>query len=168
MMELYELRGDHRRARAYADSARVASLHQLKDAPNDPQRHVVLGLQLAYLGRKAEAIAEGQRAMAMAPIDRDKTNSPHYQQIMARIYLMTGEPDKAVDMLEPLLECPTSSPPAGSTNRSHLGATQGQSPLPAASRPDDVGTVTAVVVQERPRALVFPDSGSATGGGRDF
>lgn len=106
MMELYELRGDHRRARAYADSARVASLHQLKDAPNDPQRHVVLGLQLAYLGRKAEAIAEGQRAMAMAPIDRDKTNGPYYQQIMARIYLMTGEPDKAVDMLEPLLRMP--------------------------------------------------------------
>jgi serine/threonine-protein kinase len=106
MMELYELRGDHRRARAYADSARVASLHQLKDAPNDPQRHAVLGLQLAYLGRKAEAIAEGQRAMAMAPLDRDKTNGPYYQQLMARIYLMTGEPDKAVDMLEPLLRMP--------------------------------------------------------------
>ena len=105
MMELYELRGDHQRARAYADSARVASLRQLKEA-DDPQRRAVLGLQLAYLGRKAEAIAEGQRAMAMAPIDRDKTNGPYYQQLMARIYLMSGEPDKAIDMLEPLLRMP--------------------------------------------------------------
>jgi serine/threonine-protein kinase len=105
-MEIYELRGDHQRARAYADSARMASLRQLKAAPDDPQRHAVLGLQLAQLGRKGEAIAEGQRAMAISPIDRDRSNGPYYQQLMARIYLMTGEPEKAIDMLEPLLRMP--------------------------------------------------------------
>jgi serine/threonine-protein kinase len=106
LMEVYELRGDHQRARAYADSARVVSLRQLKEAPDDPQRRVILGLQLAYLGRKAEAIAEGQRALAISPIERDHTNGPYYQQLMARIYLMTGEPDKAMDLLEPLLRMP--------------------------------------------------------------
>ena len=106
LMEVFELRGDHQRARAYADSARVVSLRQLKEAPDDPQRRAILGLQLAYLGRKAEAIAEGQRALAISPMERDRTNGPYYQQLMARIYLMTGEPEKAIDMLEPLLRMP--------------------------------------------------------------
>jgi serine/threonine-protein kinase len=106
LMEVYELRGDHARARAYADSALTASLRILTTAPDDPQRRVLLGLQLAYLGRKAEAIAEGRRALGLLPIERDANNGPYYQQIMARIYLMTGEPEKAMDMLEPLLRMP--------------------------------------------------------------
>jgi tetratricopeptide (TPR) repeat protein len=112
MMEVYDLRGDHRRALAYADSARAASLHILKAVPADAQRHVILGLQLAYLGRKAEAIAEGQRGLALIPITRDAVVGAYYQQIMARIYMMTGEPEKAMDMLEPLLKMPYFLSPA--------------------------------------------------------
>ena len=33
-------------------------------------------------------------------------NGPYYQQMMARIYLMVGGPEKALDMLEPLLTMP--------------------------------------------------------------
>ena len=67
---------------------------------------MISGLQLAYMGRKAEAIDAGLRGIALSPISRDATNGPYYQQLMARIYLMVGEPEKAIDMLEPLLKMP--------------------------------------------------------------
>jgi tetratricopeptide (TPR) repeat protein len=105
-MQLYELRGDHARARAYADSAYTATAAQLRESPDDAQRNAIAGLELAYLGRKAEAIAAGLRALALAPISADRENGPYYQQLMARIYMMVGEPEKALDMLEPLLKMP--------------------------------------------------------------
>ncbi|HTI30409.1 MAG TPA: hypothetical protein VL687_08635, partial [Methylomirabilota bacterium] len=106
LMEVYELRGDRAKSRAYADTAYTETARQLREAPDDPQRHAIAGLQLAYMGRKAEAIDAGLRALAMAPISRDANNGPYYQELMARIYLMVGEPGKALDMLEPLLKIP--------------------------------------------------------------
>jgi tetratricopeptide (TPR) repeat protein len=106
LMQVYELRGDRAKARAYADTAYAATTQQLRGAPADVQRRVLTGLQLAHMGRKAEAIEAGLRGLALAPITRDATNGPYYQQLMARIYLMVGEPEKAIDMLEPLLKMP--------------------------------------------------------------
>jgi hypothetical protein len=50
----------------------------------------------------------GDRAKARAYADtaKDARIGAYYQHIMARIYLMTGEPEKALDMLEPLLKMP--------------------------------------------------------------
>ena len=106
LMQLYYLRGDQTRARAYADSAWQDTRRQIQAAPDDGQRRMIGGLQLAYLGRKAEAIAEGQRGLALSPVSRDHINGPYFQHLMARIYLMVGEPEKALDMLEPLLKMP--------------------------------------------------------------
>jgi hypothetical protein len=44
---------------------------QLRAEPDDWQRHALLGLALAYLGRKPDAIREGQRGVALMPISRD-------------------------------------------------------------------------------------------------
>ena len=106
LMELYWLRGDRTRARAYADSAWQETQAQLRAVPGDAQRQVIGALQLAYLGRKDEAIALGLQALALSPISRDHVNGPYYQHLMARVYLMVGEPEKALDMLEPLLSMP--------------------------------------------------------------
>ena len=105
-MELYWLRGDRARSRAYADSAWQETQSQLRVVPGDAQRQVIGALQLAYLGRKDEAIALGLQGLALSPISRDQVNGPYYQQLMARVYLMVGEPEKALDMLEPLLTMP--------------------------------------------------------------
>jgi serine/threonine-protein kinase len=106
LMDIYWLRGDHSRARAYADSALHETQAQLRAAPGDPQEQMIAALQLAYLGRKDEAIALGLQGLALDPISKDRVNAPYYQQLMARIYLMTGEPEKALDMLQPLLSMP--------------------------------------------------------------
>ena len=104
--ELYHLRGDARRAIIYADSARLALEEQSRAAPEDGQRHVLLGLALAYLGRKAEAIREGRRGVELLPISRDAYFGPYVQLQLVRIYLLIGEPEQALDQLEPLLRVP--------------------------------------------------------------
>jgi serine/threonine-protein kinase len=104
--QTYQLRGDQAQTRVYADSARLAYEEQLRATPNDGQRHVIRGLALAYLGRKAEAIAEGKRGVALVPISRDAYTGAYNQHQLVRIYLLVGDPEKALDQLEPLLKMP--------------------------------------------------------------
>jgi len=106
LAETYQLRGDSLRMRAYADSARLAIEKILESTPNDAQRRVFHGLALAYLGRRAEAIREGEKAAALLPISKDGFTGPYIQQLLVRIYMLTGEKEKALDHLEPLLTVP--------------------------------------------------------------
>ncbi len=106
LAQTYHLRGDLKAARAYADSARLAFEEHIRAAPDDPQQHALLGVALAVMGRKADAIREGQRAVALLPISRDGFAGPYMQHQLVRIYILTGEPEKALDALEPLLKVP--------------------------------------------------------------
>jgi len=103
---LYQLRGDAGRMRVYADSARLALEAQIRSEPDDWQRHSLLGLALAYLGRKTDAVREGQRGVTLMPISRDAYFGPYNQLQLVRIHMLTGEPDLALDQLEPLLRIP--------------------------------------------------------------
>jgi hypothetical protein len=42
----------------------------------------------------------------LQPISRDAYSGPYYPLQLARIYLLVGEPEKALDQLEPLLRIP--------------------------------------------------------------
>ena len=53
-------------------------------------------LALAYLGRNAQAMKEGERAVALWPTSRDGYIGPYLQHQLARIYTVVGQPDKAV------------------------------------------------------------------------
>ncbi|HEX6616238.1 MAG TPA: tetratricopeptide repeat protein, partial [Gemmatimonadales bacterium] len=106
LAQTYRLRGDRARSRAYADSALAGFEERLAGAPDDAQTHVFRGLALALLGRKAEAIAEGERGVALLPIEKDAFTGPYLQHQLVRIYIETGEPEKALDRLEPLLRIP--------------------------------------------------------------
>jgi eukaryotic-like serine/threonine-protein kinase len=101
---VYEVEGDRRRAAAYGDSARTAFEQQLYAAPENAQLHVLLGVALAYAGRKEAAIREGERAVAMDT--SQSQNATYYRHQLARIYTMTGEQEKALDRLERLLARP--------------------------------------------------------------
>jgi tetratricopeptide (TPR) repeat protein len=94
--QLYWLMGNTARARIYADSARVAAVEQLRSAPNDAQRHVFLGLALAYLGQHAAALKEEDRALTPAKV-------PYFEHVAARLDLALGDRDRALDKLESLL-----------------------------------------------------------------
>ena len=100
------LRGDAGAARHYAEEARRAAEEQIERAPEDAQRHVFLGVARAYLGQKAEAVRDGERGLALLPVAKDAYLGPYIQHQLARIYLRVGEPEKALDQLEPLLKIP--------------------------------------------------------------
>jgi TolB-like protein/Flp pilus assembly protein TadD len=102
----YGLRGDRARSRAYADSARLAIEAHLRETPQEPTLLAGLGTALAYLGRKSEAIREGERAVALTPIATNGFGGPYFQHQLARSYILLGEPEKALDQLEPLLKVP--------------------------------------------------------------
>jgi eukaryotic-like serine/threonine-protein kinase len=106
LSQAYALKHDAANVRIHADEARRAFEDQLRATPDDAQRHVFLGLALAYLGRKEEAIREGERGVALAPVAKDAQRGPYYQHELIRIYLLVGEPEKALDKLEPLLKIP--------------------------------------------------------------
>ena len=72
---------------------------------------MLLGLALAYLGEKSAAIREGHRGVALLPISRDPFNAPYIQRRLSSIYMLVGEPEKALDQLEPLLGVPYSLSP---------------------------------------------------------
>jgi TolB-like protein/Tfp pilus assembly protein PilF len=106
LAETYYVRGDLARSRIYADSAREGLEAVLRDTPNDAQRRAFLGLAFAYMGRKADAIREGERAVALIPVTSDGYIGPYIQHVLARTEVLVGEPEKAMDLLEPLLKMP--------------------------------------------------------------
>ena len=60
---------------------------------------------LAYLGRYDEAIAEGEWVLSRVQRGRG-SDSACELQIMARIYTIAGQPDKAIAALRELLTLP--------------------------------------------------------------
>ena len=112
LTEVAWYRGDRARALAYADTAATAFRRAIGATPDDAQSHVLLGLALAYLGRKSEAVAEGERGVALDPMSTDVLGGPYTVHQLARIYLLVGETDKALDLLERLLKVPYFLSPA--------------------------------------------------------
>jgi eukaryotic-like serine/threonine-protein kinase len=106
LTQAYHLRGDGTRTRIYADSALAGFEARVRAAPSDPQNHAFLGVTLAYLGRKGEAVREGEKAVALSPSAQDGYNGPYYQHLLARTYTLVGEQEKALNQLEGLLKIP--------------------------------------------------------------
>ncbi len=106
LADAYALRGDDVRMRRYATEAVAAFSEQLVSAPKDPDRHAELGHSLALLGRKEDATREGELAVVLDPVARDKLYAPFTRHQLVEIYILAGEQEKALDALEPLLKMP--------------------------------------------------------------
>jgi tetratricopeptide (TPR) repeat protein len=98
------MRGDLDLMRAYADSSLPTLERAVRDSPDEPNNHILLGTALSYLGRKAEAIREGERAVAIR--GNDGFQGPGLRHSLARIYQFSGEPVKAIEQYEILLQVP--------------------------------------------------------------
>jgi serine/threonine-protein kinase len=112
LAQMYALRGDAAKTTSLAGEARDALEAQLRDQPDDAQRRAILGVSLAYLGQKADAIREGLEAVRLLPISKDAYTGAYVQHQLARIYILSGEPEKALEQLEPLLNVPYVLTPA--------------------------------------------------------
>ena len=97
----------HYRAAAALLEARIRA------TPDDARLHASLGIAYAGLGRKADAVREGQRALQLMPVNQDAYRGPFHVEDMARIYAMVGERDAAVGQLEYLMSIPLDLAAAG-------------------------------------------------------
>ncbi|MDL2716720.1 MAG: protein kinase [Acidobacteriota bacterium] len=105
LAQAHLLDGNAERSRAAAQEAAAEFRRQLAGAPNRGPLHASLGFALALAGDKAAAIAEGVRATELVPAE-NLQDGPYVRHALARIYTLTGEPDKAVDLFEKLLGMP--------------------------------------------------------------
>ena len=102
----YEVVGDMDRARAFAEIARVSLVRTVAAAPDDAQSYVLLGVALAYLGRRDEALRSGEHGIAHHPPSQDAISGPYYEHQLARIHTLLGDEEKALEKLEQLLRIP--------------------------------------------------------------
>jgi serine/threonine-protein kinase len=96
----YALRGDTTQSRAYADSVRLVLEGRLRERPEDAGTRGWLAKALAYMGRNADAIRDGKRALALVPIGMGPVVRGELQVQLARTYVLVGELEKALDQLE--------------------------------------------------------------------
>jgi TolB-like protein/Tfp pilus assembly protein PilF len=76
-------------------------------APNEAKRHGRLAECLAWLGQKEEAIAEAKRGTELLPESVDAFDGPVGTQTLAEVYMIVGEHDKALTIVDGLLSRPT-------------------------------------------------------------
>jgi hypothetical protein len=65
-----------------------------------------LGLAYAELGRTADALREGRRAVALMPVSLDAVDGPNYLDDLAYLEMRVGEHDAAIGRLAYLLTIP--------------------------------------------------------------
>jgi len=104
---IYTFLNDKEKALSAFERARPIAEKALRESPNDASRHVVLGMILAGLGEKEEAIAEGKRAVELLPESQDALDGPKTTVALAQIYTWTGETDQALQLLERSLSTPS-------------------------------------------------------------
>ncbi len=91
---------------AYYDSARVLLENRIAVLPDDGRFHSQLALAYAGMGRKVDAIREGELATRLVPVSKDAYESQFLIVNLAEIYLMTGDHDAAIEQLKILLSIP--------------------------------------------------------------
>lgn len=68
-------------------------------------------VSLALLGEKEAALSEAKRTVEMLPESADALSGLGATTALAQVYALTGEPDRAVDLLAHLLEVPSEITP---------------------------------------------------------
>jgi len=104
---LERARGNDASARKYFESTLTRLEGKVKTNPEDERLHSCMGLALAGLGRKEEAVREGLRGAELMPASKEAWRGSFRLIDLAKIYTMTGEQVKAIDVLERLLSIPS-------------------------------------------------------------
>jgi tetratricopeptide (TPR) repeat protein len=68
--------------------------------------HASLGQAYAGLGRMAEAVREGLKAVELLPVSADAFEGPVYLEQLAEIHAQVGNTDEALSLIRQLLDMP--------------------------------------------------------------
>ncbi len=77
------------------------------DTLEEPDHLTVIARIDAALGRKAEALREAQRAVALRPISKDAMEGPRHVINLAVVYAWLGERNAALEQLEEVVSIPS-------------------------------------------------------------
>jgi TolB-like protein/Tfp pilus assembly protein PilF len=103
---IYLAQGDNLNAQKSFELARPAFEAAVKEAPASAYRHANLGWLYGFMGRKDDAIREGQRAVELKPESKDAVDGALMNCYLALIYARVGEKERAIPLLERLLKTP--------------------------------------------------------------
>ena len=92
------------RATAYYDSLRVVLESR---APLGAAQHGFLGIAYAGVGGKDDAVQEARRGVALRPVSSDAYLGPQSLMYLARTYILVGEYDKAIEVLDTVVNIPS-------------------------------------------------------------
>jgi TolB-like protein/class 3 adenylate cyclase/Tfp pilus assembly protein PilF len=98
--------GDKNGAQKFFEMARPTFEAQVQVAPESPERHANLGWCYAFMGRRTDAIREGERAVELKPESKDALDGALMSAYLALIYARVGENDRALALIERLLKIP--------------------------------------------------------------
>jgi serine/threonine-protein kinase len=99
-------KGDVAAAAAAFNAARTDKEAALRGRPDDTSLLSNLAVIDAALGRKEDALREGQRAVELLPISKDTLDGPPLVSNLAWIYAWTGERDLAIEQLAIVAKIP--------------------------------------------------------------
>jgi TolB-like protein/tetratricopeptide (TPR) repeat protein len=103
---IYGLMDNSKLKYAYYDSCRLMVQDKLITAPDDSRLYSALGIAYAGLGMKKEAIEAGEKAVELLPVSKEAFRGTNRVEDLARIYVMTGEYEKALEQIKLLLSIP--------------------------------------------------------------
>ncbi len=105
--QIYGLIHQPQREHAYYDTARIKMESLIRKFPEDSRFHSALGIAYAGLGRKQDALREGEMATQQLPVSREAYRGAYRMLDLAQIYTIIGEQDTAIQKLEFLLSIPS-------------------------------------------------------------
>ncbi|WP_445147059.1 winged helix-turn-helix domain-containing protein [Dyella sp. Tek66A03] len=101
-----EAAGDTAKATAAYTEVAARARAALVERPDDADLHLTLGYAYAGLGRKPEAVAEGERAVALMPVTEDALTGADMLAHQAQLYMRVGQPEQAIALIGRVLSMP--------------------------------------------------------------
>jgi non-specific serine/threonine protein kinase len=113
LMECFVYRGmgDAAATRSSCGAAGAFLERKLEELPGDHRVHSALAMAYALLGRKEEALREGQLSVELCPVSEDALVCPFFELWLAQTYAWVDEPELAVERLQYLLSIPSEISP---------------------------------------------------------
>jgi tetratricopeptide (TPR) repeat protein len=107
LAEVYGYMGEKDLEKQYFQGAAAILKKKVAEDPNDHRYHSSLGKAYAGLGLEQEAVREGLLGVECLPVTTDAYLGPLRLEDLARIYVMVGKYDEAIEKLEYLLSIPS-------------------------------------------------------------
>ena len=99
--------GNSQLEQTFYNSARSILESKIEQHPEDGHFHSSLGVVYAGLGLKEDAVREGKLGVELLPVNKEAYRGTFRVENLARIYVMVGDYDNAIDQIEFLLKIPS-------------------------------------------------------------